>query len=153
MHLICAVYTAVWVGNTVREALKAAPSGVSTLGTVRGERSDEVELPEAGGVALGDMMLLLARRREAGELPDRIVDLHFTELMADPATAVEKLYGQMKRTFLAEHADAIRRYTAAKPKDKFGKHKYSPEEWGFDPIKLRQKMLPYTDHYGVTLEG
>jgi hypothetical protein len=35
----------------------------------------------------------------------------------------------------------------------FGKHKYSPEEWGFDPAQLREKMRPYTDHYDVVLEG
>ena len=73
--------------------------------------------------------------------------------MADPAAAVEQLYGEMHRPFLDAHADAIRRYVKAKPKGKFGTHKYTPEEWGFDPAKLRKKMLPYTDHYGVVLEG
>ena len=71
----------------------------------------------------------------------------------DPAAAVEKLYGQMDRPFLPEHADAIRRYIAHKPKGKFGKHKYSPEEWGFDPVALREKMRPYTDQYGIALES
>ncbi len=153
IDLLFATYPDAWVVHTHRDPLKTEPSSLSTLCTVRWERSDEVELPEAGGVGLGDMMILLAKRRAAGELPDRIIDSHFTELMADPVAAVEKLYGQMKRTFLGEHADAIRRYTAAKPKDKFGKHKYSPKEWGLDPVKLREKMLPYTDHYGITLEG
>jgi hypothetical protein len=73
--------------------------------------------------------------------------------MADPVAAVEKLYGQMGRPFLGEHADAIRSYIAAKPKGKFGKHKYTAEEWGFDPVKLRKKMLPYTEYYGIALEG
>jgi hypothetical protein len=59
----------------------------------------------------------------------------------------------MGRPFLGEHADAIRRYVAAKPKGKFGRHKYTPEEWGFDSAKLRERMLPYTDYYGVSLEG
>ena len=98
-------------------------------------------------------MLLLASRRAAGELPDRIVDLHFTELMADAVSAIEKLYGQMSRPFLGEHADAIRRYVAEKPKGKFGQHQYSLEEWGFDPVALRERMRPYTDHYGVALES
>jgi hypothetical protein len=98
-------------------------------------------------------MMLLANRRKAGELPDRIVDSHFSDLMADHVGAVEKLYGKMGRPFLGEHADAIRRYVAEKPKGKFGKHKYSPEEWGFDRAKLREKMLPYTDHYGIKLEA
>ena len=73
--------------------------------------------------------------------------------MRCPVAAVEKLYGQMNRPFLSEHADAIRRYIDAKPVGKFGTHKYSAEEWGFDPAVLREKMLPYTDHYGVALEG
>jgi hypothetical protein len=153
IDLVFATYPDAWVVHTHRDPLKTEPSSLSTLATVRWERSDDVELPEAGGAGLGDMMILLANRRAAGELPDRIVDSHFTELMADPVAAVEKLYGQMHRPFLGEHADAIRHYMESKPKGKFGVHKYSAEEWGFDPAKLRKKMLPYTDHYGVALEG
>ena len=67
--------------------------------------------------------------------------------------AVEKLYGSIGRAFLGEHADAIRRYVAEKPKGKFGQHRYSPEEWGFDPVQLRERMRPYTDHYGIALEA
>ncbi|MCP5070946.1 MAG: sulfotransferase, partial [bacterium] len=152
IDLLFATYPDAWVMHTHRDPLKTEPSSLSTLATVRWERSDAVALPEADGPGLGDMMIVLANRRAAGELPDRIVDSHFTDLMADPAAAVEELYGGMDRPFLGEHADAIRRYIAEKPKDKFGKHKYSAEEWGFDPAKLREKMLPYTDHYGVTLE-
>ncbi len=153
IDLLFATYPGAWVVHTHRDPLKTEPSSLSTLATVRWERSDEVELPEAGGAGLGDVMILLAKRRAAGELPDRIVDSHFKELMADPVAAVEKLYGQMNRPFLAEHADAIRGYIEAKPKGKFGKHRYSPEEWGFDPAKLREKMRPYTDYYGVALES
>lgn len=153
IDLLFATYPDAWVVHTHRDPLKTEPSGSSTLATVRWERSDTAELPESGGLGLGDMMILLANRRAAGDLPERIVDSHFTDLMAEPAAAVEKLYGQMNRPFLSEHADAIRRYIAAKPKGKFGQHKYSAEEWGFDPARLREKMLPYTDYYGVTLEG
>jgi hypothetical protein len=153
IDLLFATYPDAWVVHTHRDPLKTEPSSLSTLATVRWQRSDEVELPEAGGAGLGDMMILLAKRREAGELPDRIVDSHFADLMADPAAAVESLYGKMNRPFLGAHANAIRRYIDAKPKGKFGRHKYSPEEWGFDPAKLREKMLPYTEHYGIALEG
>ena len=152
IDLLFATYPDAWVVHTHRDPLKTEPSALSTLATVRWERSDDVRLPEANGTGLGEMMIHLAKRRAAGELPDRIVDSHFTELVADPVAAVEKLYGQMNRAFLAEHADAIRHYIQAKPKDKFGKHEYSPQDWGFDPAKLREKMLPYTDYYGVALE-
>jgi len=151
IDLLFATYPDAWVVHTHRDPLKTEPSSLSTLATVRWERSDAAELPEAG-TGLGDVMILLANRRAAGDLPDRIVDSHFSGLMTDPVGAVEKLYGQMSRPFLGEHADAIRGYVASKPKGKFGKHRYSPEEWGFDPVKLREKMLPYTDYYGIALE-
>jgi hypothetical protein len=112
-----------------------------------------VVLPDPLEMGLGDMMIVLAQRRAAGELPDRIVDSHFTDLMADPAAAVEKLYDQIGRPFVDGYGDAIRGYMAAKPKGKFGKHQYTPEQWGFDPAKLREKMLPYTEYYGVALEA
>ncbi len=151
IDLLFASYPDAWVIHTHRDPLKTEPSSLSTLATVRWERSDSAELPEAGS-GLGDMMLLLMQRRIAGELPERIVDSHFSDLMADPVAAIEKLYGQMQRPFLPEHADAIRRYVAEKPKGKFGTHRYSPEEWGFEPAALREKMRPYTDHYCVALE-
>lgn len=150
VDLLFATYPDAWLIHTHRDPLKTEPSGLSTLATVRWERSDEVELPEAG-TGMTDMMILLAKRRAAGELP-RVVDSHFSDLMADPVAAVEKLYGQMDRRFEGAHADAIRRYVAAKPKGKFGKHRYSLEEWGFDKASLRERTKPYTDHYGITLE-
>jgi hypothetical protein len=152
IDLLFATYPDAWVVHTHRDPVKTEPSGLSTLATVRWERSDHVELPEAGSLGLGDMMVVLAKRREAGELPDRIVDSHFSDLMADPVAAVEKLYGRMNRAFLGEHADAIRRYVDAKPQGKFGKHRYSAQEWGIDPVALRERMRPYTDYYGVALE-
>jgi hypothetical protein len=152
IDLLFATYPDAWVIHTHRDPLKTEPSSLSTLATVRWERSEKVDLPEAGGAGLGDIMIHLANRRTAGELPDQIVDSHFTELMADPVSAVEKIYGTIGRPFLGEHADLIRQYLESKPKGKFGQHKYSPEEWGFDASALREKMLPYTDHYGIALE-
>lgn len=152
IDLVFATYPDAWVVHTHRDPLKTEPSSLSTLATVRWERSDSAELPEEGA-GMGDAMLGLMQRRIAGDLPDRIADSHFSDLMADPVAAVEKLYGSMRRTFLGEHADAIRRYIAEKPKGKFGMHRYSAEEWGFDPAALREKMRPYTDYYGVALEA
>jgi hypothetical protein len=151
IDLVFATYPDAWVVHTHRDPVKTEPSSLSTLATVRWERSDAAELPEAG-TGLGDVMLALMRRRAAGEAPARIADSHFAELMRNPVGAVETLYDQIGRAFLGAHADAIRRYVAAKPKGKFGTHRYRPEDWGFDAKALREKMRPYTDHYGVELE-
>ena len=58
-----------------------------------------------------------------------------------------------RRQAEVERRRGIRRYTEEKPKGKFGRHKYSAEEWGFDPAELRERMRPYTEHYGVILES
>lgn len=153
IDLLFATYPDAWVVHTHRDPMKTVPSGASTLATVRWERSDSAELPDPGSAGMGDMLIHLMNRRKKGELPDQIIDSHFKDLMADPAAAVEKIYGQIGRPFLGEHADAIRKYIDEKPKGKFGKHKYSPEQWGFDPKAIREHCMPYTDHYGIALEG
>ncbi|MBW2667790.1 MAG: sulfotransferase, partial [Deltaproteobacteria bacterium] len=61
IDLLFATYPDAWVIHTHRDPLKTEPSSLSTLATVRWERSDEVELPEANGAGLGDMMMLLAQ--------------------------------------------------------------------------------------------
>jgi hypothetical protein len=153
VDLVFLTYPDAWVIHTHRDPLKTVPSGASTLATVRWERSETAELPDPSAPGLGGLLINLMERRKRGEVSDRIVDSHFLELMADPAAAVEKLYDQMGRPFLGEHADEIRAYIANKPKGKFGKHRYSPEQWGFEPGEIREQTRAYTDYYGVTLEG
>lgn len=81
-----------------RDPVKTTISGASTPATVRWLRSDDVD-PAAVGSDDGmcPIMLNVMRRRVAGELPDRIVDVHFADLLADPAGAVERAYATMGR--------------------------------------------------------
>ena len=152
MDQLFATYPDAWVIHTHRDPVKTTISGASTLATVRWLRSDHVDLEGMGGDGMSLLLMALMKRREEGSLPDRIVDVHFRDLMADPAAAIGAAYDQMGREFLGEHADAIRRYVANKPKGKFGAHAYTPEQWGFDLHEVRERMRPYTDHYGIDLE-
>jgi hypothetical protein len=61
-------------------------------------------------------------------------------------------YARMERSFDAEHAERVRAYLAEKPKGKFGTHRYSAEEWGFDADALRASLARYIEHFGVELE-
>jgi len=153
IDLLFATYPDAWVIHTHRDPVKTTPSGASTLATVRWLRSDHVDVAGlAGRDGMGLMLLALMERRAKGELPARIVDVHFADLMADPVKAVEAAYAQMGRELRGKHADAIRRYVADRPQGKFGKHAYTAEQWGFDEQELRERMRPYTDHYGIRLE-
>ena len=54
--------------------------------------------------------------------------------------------------FGEEHAQRIRDYIDAKPKGKFGTHRYSPEDWGFERAAVREQTRAYVEAHGVELE-
>ena len=98
------------------------------------------------------MLNQVAEARAKGALPDRFVDVHFRGLMRDPVETLRAAYARMGRDFGAEHAERVRAYLAEKPQGKFGRHRYSAEEWGFDAAGLRKELAPYIEHFGVELE-
>ena len=71
-------------------------------------------------------------RRESGDLPDRIVDVHFKDQMRDPVSGIRGAYEKMGRPFDDGHAHRIRDYLENKPRGKFGKHFYSFHDLGLD---------------------
>ena len=79
-------------------------------------------------------------------------DVGGVQLDLGSADEVRQAYEDMRRPFTDEHADRIRRYLADKPKGKFGKHRYTPEEWGFTAAELHEQLAPYIEHFGVALE-
>ncbi len=137
---------------THRDPTRTLPSGLSTIAAVRWLRSDHVELEKLDGYGSGLLLLALMQREQAGTLPGRVVHVQFADLMRDPVAAMERLYDGIGRPFQSVHADKIRDYLAHKPKGKFGAHKYSAEDWGLDPARIRRDLAPYTEYYRVPRE-
>lgn len=154
LDLVFAVYPDASILLTHRDPLKTIPSGLSTLASCRWHRSDTVDLDRirSGGTGIFDLMVHIQQRRKNGELPARIVDLHFQDQMRDPVAGIEGAYRKIGRPFAPEHATRIRDYLANKPKDKHGKHRYEPEDWGYTKAEIRERTRSYIDAYGVALE-
>ena len=152
LDLLFETYPDAQVVVTHRDPAKTAPSGLSTLATVRWLRSDAVDLEKMDGYGSGLLLLALLARVQGGTLPGPCYDVLFSDLMRDPVAAIERLYDAMGRPFVPEHADAIRSYLASKPKGKHGAHRYSAEEWGVDPARVREQLAPYIEHYGIPIE-
>ncbi len=154
LDLVFQFFPDAWILLTHRDPIKTLPSGMSTLAAVRWQRSDHVDLERltAGATASHDVLVQLKRRRDAGELPDRIADVHFVDQMRDPTSGIRTAYARMGRPFEEEHARRIRDYVANKPKGKFGRHAYGPEDWGFDEQTVRSRTRAYVEAYGVELE-
>ena len=156
LDLVFAIYPDAWIILNHRDPLKTVPSGMSTLAATRWMRSDRDnydDLLAMAGNARNDMMMDVHRRREAGELPKRFIDLHFSALMQDPVEALRSLYQQAGREFSSEYAQAIRSYLDHKPKNKHGKHSYQPEDWGLSTETLKQEAQPYIEAFGVNSES
>lgn len=155
LDLLFQTYPDAWIVQTHRDPAKTMPSTVSITAMVQWMRSDAVDLPLLRTVidaTFAGALNAVAERRGAGELPDRFVDVHFRALLRDPVDSLRRAYERMERPFRDEHAEAIERYLAEKPRGKFGVHRYTPEEWGFDAAELRARLAPYIEHFGVELE-
>jgi hypothetical protein len=156
LGLLFATYPDAWIVQTHRDPAKTMPSTVSTTAMVQWLRAEDVDVA-ALSAAIEAMFTAalngVAAARTGSALPDRFVDVHFQALLRDPVVTLRAAYARMGRPFGAEHAERIRAYLAAKPQGKFGTHRYSPEEWGFEAGPLRARLAPYVDRFGVELEG
>lgn len=156
LDLVFSMYPDAWIILNHRDPLKTVPSGMSTFAATRYMRSDREnseQLLEIAGNARNDMMMDVYRRRQAGELPERFIDLHFSDLMRDPVKALEAVYRQSGKVFSLDYQHAISNYLAQKPKGKHGKHSYRPEDWGMDTPTLKQQAKDYTESYQVKRES
>ena len=157
LPLLFAEFEDAWVVQTHRDPAKTMPSTVSTTAMIQWLRTDDVDVDRAAqhvqavfAAGLNGSVDL----RTSGVVPaERFVDVHFTELMADPVSTLRAAYARMGRDFTDDHAAAVLDYLANKPKGKFGVHRYQPEDWGFTAESLREAMAPYIDHFGVASEG
>ena len=157
LPLLFAEFEDAWVVQTHRDPAKTMPSTVSTTAMIQWLRTDDVDVDRAAqhvqavfAAGLNGSVDL----RTSGAVPaERFVDVHFTELMADPVSTLRAAYARMGRDFTDNHAAAVLDYLANKPKGKFGVHRYQPEDWGFTAESLREAMAHYIDHFGVTSEG
>jgi len=151
-----ATYPDAWVVQTHRDPAKTMPSTVSTTAMVQWLRSDHVDLSMLCTIinlGFGAALNSVAEQRHSGALPKRFVDVHFTQLLRKPVDTLRAAYEAMGREFGDEHAERITKYLAEKPRGKFGVHKYTPEEWGFETAQLREQQATYIRHFGVELES
>lgn len=151
-----AVYPDARVIHTHRDPAKVLPSVVSTVATGRWLRSDAVD-PKAVAASVGFGMRMLLemtmQHRADGALPEaQIADLHYLDLLRDPARAIRGAYERLGLPFADDQAERIRAYLDARPQDKHGVHRYAAEDFGIDLDEVRADFAGYTARYGVEAE-
>lgn len=84
---------------------------------------------------------------------DRIIDVHYADLMRDPVGSMRKLYRSLGDDFTPEAENAMRGWLTDNPQDKFGKHEYKLAQFGLTPDQVRGRFERYLSEYDVEREG
>ena len=151
-----ATYPDARVVFTHRDPLKFIGSSANLTGVLHWMRSDDVDLSMRGPIMAAVYEILLGgalQQRIAGAVPnEQIADVHFRTLMADPVASVEAAYDALGLPFDVSLRTSIPAYLAAKPKGKFGVHRYDPARLGLDEAGLRAQFADYIAHYDVDVE-
>ncbi len=149
-----AVYPDARIIRTHRDPARTLPSTVSTLAHGRWTRSDEVDLRAiAASAGMGLRMMLNGIAAPEAALPaGQVAELQYLDLMADPVAALGRVYDQLGLPMAPELPDLMRAYLEAKPKDRFGAHRYSLADYGLDEDEVRAGFAPYTERFGVPAE-
>jgi hypothetical protein len=79
----------------------------------------------------------------AKQRPQDFYHLYYDELVADPMAQMRKMYAWLGRELSAEAEQKMMEWLTNNPQNKFGKHEYSLDGWGFS----KQDIEPYFADY------
>ncbi len=94
---------------------------------------------------------IMDARAALGE--NRIIDVHYADLMREPLLTMRKLYKSLGDDFTAEAESGMRAWLDDNPQDKFGKHEYKLARFGLNEKTLRGMFERYLSSYEVEREG
>jgi len=90
-------------------------------------------------------------RDRAGE--DRVIDVHYADLMRNPIESMRKLYAALGDEFTPEAQASMQAWIDDNPQGKFGRHEYKLGEFGLTPDQVRGMFERYLSRYDVEAEG
>jgi hypothetical protein len=90
-------------------------------------------------------------REKYGE--DKIIDVHYADLVDDPVGETKKLYAKLGDEWTAQAEAGIQRWVDDNPQNKFGKHEYKLAQYGLSKEQLEPLFERYLSRYDVAREG
>jgi hypothetical protein len=94
---------------------------------------------------------MIAVGDDAG-LAEPVCHVHYLDLVSDPVSTVEQVYGHFGLALPSAAVREMERYVAAQPNGGYGRHEYHFEDHGLDAEAERQKFLGYMLRFGVSPE-
>jgi hypothetical protein len=154
---LLAEYPDAVVIQTHRDPLKVIASVSALAAHLRRMASDSPSLPAAAEQYQHDIFDGLDRglaARRHGVLPaDQVVDVQFTDFVADPFATIAALYDRLGLTLSADAEARMRAFLASNPGDGGGGgSRYRWDDTGLNADALRERAREYQEHFGVPSE-
>lgn len=143
------VYPDACIVQTHRDLTEVLGSNCSMFSTVASIFSDHVDAHEVGRALLGRTARIVDRFVEARRrLPvERVVDVHYRDLLADPAGVVRKVWGHFGTDLPASSEQRIARYLAEHPAGKHGQHRYGLAQFGLERAEVERAAAGYHERF------
>ncbi|MEO7247412.1 MAG: sulfotransferase [Novosphingobium sp.] len=84
---------------------------------------------------------------------DRVIDVHYADLLSDPVGETKKLYAKLGDEWTATAEAGIQGWVNDNPQDKFGRHEYKLAQYGLSVESLTPMFERYLSRYEVEREG
>jgi len=128
-----------------REPIEAMTSVASLHYTLHSVVSEEVD-PKRIGAADVELHVWAAKQNMAQRAEitsERIVDVRYSDLIADPVACAASIYERFDLPFTETFRTKLMERVANRPKHKFGKHVYKPADFGIDKQTIARRFADY----------
>lgn len=136
---------------THRDPIEVTASNSSLTATLRCAFSDDVDPVEVGRECSrrwAEALNRALRSRDRGCVPsERFLDLYYTDLVADPLAAVERVYSHFDLPLPDGLREKIQEYIYKNPQNRFGKHRYNLHDFGLDLQEEEKRYAAYRERF------
>ncbi len=94
----------------------------------------------------------LELRRNGRVSRERLVDVHYHELVKDPMATVRRIYSHFQTPLTMAAETSMQGFLAENPQGKHGRHEYALDTFGLDAQDLAHRFKEYSEYFGVPSE-
>ncbi|MCX4241188.1 sulfotransferase family protein [Paraliomyxa miuraensis] len=129
--------------QTHRDPAQVAPSLHSLIFSLHSMVGDPVAVERMCQGNLAHLEHIVATAEATRAAGHTWVDVRYEQLVRDPVAVVRDIHRSFDLPVTDEFVTRMERFVAARPKDKFGTHQYTAEDFGTTAAALRERFSEY----------